>query len=180
MSSVTSLCSLRSWKLEVTRFTDHRPLSSQQPSVFATAEFLNCHVKAMQSVTREIRKRNSALIFAFASRLSEQHLGTKIVSASASCASDATINLMSSTTAASPPGPKCARTGSIDVNFVISFNDGHRTWMDIQGWAKECSLCCMNPASRLPLAAGFEFTQPRDHSLAGPCRSIAFIDCCII
>ena len=33
----------------------------------------------------------------------------------------------------------------------------------IQGWAKERSLDCVNPASGLPLVTVREFTQPRDH-----------------
>ena len=40
----------------------------------------------------------------------------------------------------------------------------------LQGWAKEWSLGCMIPASWLPLAAGRQFTQPRNHSVARPCR----------
>ena len=39
----------------------------------------------------------------------------------------------------------------------------------LQSWAKEWSLGCVNPASRLPLAAGRKFTQPRSHSFAQPC-----------
>ena len=41
----------------------------------------------------------------------------------------------------------------------------------VQGSAKEWSLGCAIPASYLPLAAGTCFTQPRDHSLADPCKS---------
>ena len=41
---------------------------------------------------------------------------------------------------------------------------------NIQGSAKEWSLGCVIPASWLPLAAGARFTQPRDHSLANPCK----------
>ena len=33
---------------------------------------------------------------------------------------------------------------------------------------------CVNPASSLPLAAGCEVTQPRDHLLAYPCASLLF------
>ena len=40
---------------------------------------------------------------------------------------------------------------------------------EVQGWAKEWSKGCVNPASGLPLATGREFTQPRDHLLADPC-----------
>ena len=41
-------------------------------------------------------------------------------------------------------------------------------------WAleKERFLCCLNPASCLPVSAGGEFTQPRDHSLAQPCMYV--------
>ena len=38
-----------------------------------------------------------------------------------------------------------------------------------QDWAKEWPLGCMNPVSQLPLAAGREFTQPRDHYFTQPC-----------
>ena len=41
----------------------------------------------------------------------------------------------------------------------------------VQGWAKEWALGCVNPASRLPLAAGGEFTQPRARSFAQPCTN---------
>ena len=34
---------------------------------------------------------------------------------------------------------------------------------DLQGWAKEWALCCVNHASWLPLAAGGEFAQPLSH-----------------
>ena len=43
------------------------------------------------------------------------------------------------------------------------------TWEQLkhlQGWANEWALCCVNPASGLPLAAGGEFTQPRARSFA--------------
>ena len=43
-------------------------------------------------------------------------------------------------------------------------------WTHVEGWAKEWTLGCVNPASWLSLAAGGEFTQPRDHSFAQPCR----------
>ena len=43
----------------------------------------------------------------------------------------------------------------------------------LQGWAKEWTLGCVNPASWLPLVAGGEFTQPRDHSLAQHCTSLS-------
>ena len=46
----------------------------------------------------------------------------------------------------------------------------------MQGWAKEWSLGCVNPASWLPLAAGGEFTQPRDHSLAQPCILLTWLN----
>ena len=36
-------------------------------------------------------------------------------------------------------------------------------------------LGCVNPASRLPLVAGSEFMQPRDHLLAEPCTPIMFL-----
>ena len=39
---------------------------------------------------------------------------------------------------------------------------GRILW-ELQGSAKEWSLGCVIPASRLPLAAGERFTQPRDH-----------------
>ena len=39
----------------------------------------------------------------------------------------------------------------------------------VQGSPKRLALGCVNPASRLPLAAGGEFTQPRAHLLADPC-----------
>ena len=42
----------------------------------------------------------------------------------------------------------------------------------VQGWAKEWPLGCENPASLLPLAAGGEFTQPRDYSFAHPCTRL--------
>ena len=44
--------------------------------------------------------------------------------------------------------------------------------LHLQGSAKEWSLGCVIPASWPPLAAGARFTQPRDHSLAGPCIRI--------
>ena len=37
---------------------------------------------------------------------------------------------------------------------------------NVQGWAKEWALGCVNPASWLPPTAGGEFTQPRAHSFA--------------
>ena len=35
-----------------------------------------------------------------------------------------------------------------------------------QRWTLRLALGCVNPASWLPLAAGHEFTQPRDHLIA--------------
>ena len=46
---------------------------------------------------------------------------------------------------------------------------------NVQGWAKEWSLGCVNLASLLPLVAGHEFTQPRDHSFAQPCNFPEFV-----
>ena len=43
--------------------------------------------------------------------------------------------------------------------------------VQVQGWAKEWALGCVNPASWLPLAAGGEFTQPRAHSFAHLCTA---------
>ena len=45
---------------------------------------------------------------------------------------------------------------------------------NVQGWAKEWALGCVNPASWFPLAAGVEFTQPRVHLLlsADPCTNV--------
>ena len=43
--------------------------------------------------------------------------------------------------------------------------------MVVQGWAKECTLGCVNLTSWLPLAAGGEFTQPMAHPFAQPCKS---------
>ena len=40
---------------------------------------------------------------------------------------------------------------------------------NVQGWAKELNLGCVNPASWLPLASGGEFMQPTAHLLADPC-----------
>ena len=37
-------------------------------------------------------------------------------------------------------------------------------------WAELKSIGCVNPASWLPLATGSEFTQPRGHSFAQPCK----------
>ena len=39
----------------------------------------------------------------------------------------------------------------------------------VQGWTKKGTLGCVNPASRLPLAAGGEVTQPRARFFAQPC-----------
>ena len=55
--------------------------------------------------------------------------------------------------------PNCLSEGV--ENCKIQFN--------IQGWAKEWALGCVNPATWLSLAAGGEFTQPRAHSFAQPC-----------
>ena len=46
---------------------------------------------------------------------------------------------------------------------------GNEKVVKVQGWAKEWSLGCVNPASWLPVAVGHKFTQPRDHSFAQPC-----------
>ena len=45
----------------------------------------------------------------------------------------------------------------------------NRRIVGLHTWTKNWTLGCVNPASTLPLAAGGEFTQPRDHSFAQPC-----------
>ena len=40
----------------------------------------------------------------------------------------------------------------------------------LQGWAKEWTQGCVNPASWLSLPAWREFTQPRAHYFAQPCN----------
>ena len=50
-------------------------------------------------------------------------------------------------------------------------------WTHVQGWAKEWTLGCVNPASWLSLAAGGEFMQPRDHSFAQPCSLYGKLKC---
>ena len=47
--------------------------------------------------------------------------------------------------------------------------------INYRAWAKEWSLGCVNPVFWLSLAAGREFTQPRDHSFAQPCTCPIFI-----
>ena len=79
---------------------------------------------------------------------------------------------------------KCVVRPDDDIDggphFMIRSNDGSvdveqkKIWTrvlllyqgSVQSWAKEWSLSCVNPASRLLLAVGGEFTQPRDHSSA--------------
>ena len=51
--------------------------------------------------------------------------------------------------------------------------DMNGTVRNIKNWAKQWSLGWVNPASWLPLAAGGEYTQPRDHSFAQPCICLA-------
>ena len=42
----------------------------------------------------------------------------------------------------------------------------------VQGSAKRCALGCVIPTSWPPLTAGAQFTQPRAHLLADPCRCV--------
>ena len=61
----------------------------------------------------------------------------------------------------------CRETCSIDTK-IIQYRAANISKY-VQGWAKEGSLGCVNPASCLPLAAEREFTQPREHSFAQSC-----------
>ena len=49
---------------------------------------------------------------------------------------------------------------SVVVGRFMEEDRGGRE-VNVQGWAKEWSLGCVNPASWLPLYAWCEFTQPR-------------------
>ena len=42
----------------------------------------------------------------------------------------------------------------------------------VRGTPKGWALGSVNPATRLPLPAGGEFTQPRAHLLADPCTTV--------
>ena len=72
---------------------------------------------------------------------------------------------------------KCARRVlSREDNFVpYNPNSGAccdfipKSFLDIQRWAKEWMVGCVNTASWLPLAAGCEFSQPRARSFGQPC-----------
>ena len=55
----------------------------------------------------------------------------------------------------------------IDLQSMKEIKIGQET--NLQGWAKEWTLGCVNPASKLPLAAGGELTQPGAYSFAQPC-----------
>ena len=56
------------------------------------------------------------------------------------------------------------------MGLIYNLSNLHTNQSELQSWAKECSLGCVNPASWLPLAAGHEFTQPRDHLIANLCK----------
>ena len=76
---------------------------------------------------------------------------------------------------------------------IIRFGDeggckGPRELADVQGSAKEWYLGNVIPASWPPLAAGAEFTQSWDNSLADPCTlisigytiSVRFVNGCLV
>ena len=66
---------------------------------------------------------------------------------------------------------KKERMRRINCAIILSFFGQAFSISSIQESAKRRALGCVNPASWLPLATGREFTQPRDHPLAQPCKS---------